>query len=423
MQAIRLRLTRAALWVGLGVALGSANSIVRAQSENQPESSSRPTAATRPAQAETWLRVTAEQVQVRSRPDANSVAVTRVEQDELLRAVDQDQYGWYRVLPPEGTFSYVSGEHVDRRGPTEGIVSVRSGTLRVRVGSTLQDLDPLQSEVQFLLERGTTVRIVGEQGGWLKIAPPQGVYAYVSGQHVERVSDEVAARLRSAKVPTTRATATSAPAAQAGAAATRPATGPDLTGVWGQRLVLVETAITAEGRKPVLDQAWVEPIARLRPIAAQSEEPMVARLAQAWIAQLEQRIVEQGTVRDAEEVLERAAREQAQHQRELDRLEQARQRAATRPAFAARGELLQSYAVEPAANTRWYKLRDPLTQRIEAYVEISLGSKLKPEDFLGQYVGIRGNRRSAPGLGADVVQAEEIVALTREERPATRPAR
>ena len=75
---------------------------------------------------------------------------------------------------------------------------------------------------------------------------------------------------------------------------------------------------------------------------------MVAQLAQNWIVTLEQRMSEQSTVRDAEEVLQRAARERAQHQQELERIERARQQAATRPAFAARGEFLRSYAVESA---------------------------------------------------------------------------
>lgn len=422
MRPINRRRTYAWVWVGMLLAIGPGGLRVTAQHENQREVSTRPVVTSRPERTEVWLRVTAEQVQVRSRPDANSVAVTRAEPGDVLRAVDQDPYGWYRILPPEGVFSYVSAEHVDRRGPTEGIVSVRTGTLRVRVGSTLRDLDPLHSEVQMLLEGGTAVQIVGEQGGWLMIKPPKGVFAYVSGEHVERISDDVAAQLRSGKRPTTHATATPSPAPAA--SATRPAaSGPDLTGPWGQRLLLAETAIEAEGRKPLLEQTWVDPIARLRPIAAQSEEPMVARLAQAWMDQLEQRIVEQSTVREAEEVLQRAARDRAHHQRELERLEQVQQRAASRPAFAARGELLRSYAIETAGGQRWYKLRDPLTQRIEAYVEIGPDSKLKPNDYLGQYVGVRGMRRTAPELGADVVWAEEIVALTREESPTTRPAR
>ena len=388
------------------------------------------------ATAETiWLRVTADDVNVRSRPDANSVPVARVERDAVLRAVGRDSYGWYRLIPPEGVFSYVAKEYVDRRGPGEGLVSVRSGTLRVRVGSLVRELDPLQSEVQALLESGATVRIVGEQGDWLKIAPPAGVYAFVFGDHVEAIGEEVAVRESApsaaaaqpvASQPAAVRTAdvadrpTTQPADVSTRPTTRPADGPDLTGPWGQRLLLAETAIEVEGRKPLLEQSWTEAFAWLRPIAAQREAPMVARLAQAWTAQLTQRMSEQDAVRDAEEVLRRAARDQAQHERELERIERARQ-AASRSAFAARGELLRSDAVGARDGKRWYKLQDPVTKRVEAYVEVDPQSRLDAERLVGQYVGVRGRRRTEPGWGADVVRADEIVVLERAE-PATQPA-
>ena len=183
--------------------------------------------------------------------------------------------------------------------------------------------------------------------------------------------------------------------------------------------MLAETAIAVEARKPLLEQSWADALARLRPIAAQREEPMVARLAQAWIAQLAQRLNEQETVRDAEEVLKRTARDQTQHERELERIGRVRG-AASRPAYAARGELLRSYALEAEDGKRWYKLLDPVTKRVEAYVEIEPQSGLDPEKLVGQYVGVRGRRRAEPLWGADVLRAEEIVVLERAE-PATRP--
>lgn len=284
---------------------------------------------TQPAAGPIWLRVIVDQVNLRSRPDANSLPVARFERDTVLRATGRDPYGWYAIVPPKDVFSFVAAEFVDRRGPTEGIVSVRSGALRVRVGSLVQDVDPRQTEVQALLERGAVVRIVGEQGEWLKIEPPEEVRLHVSDAHVEPISDEVAARLRAGS-HMTDGTAGPAAGVSRPAAATRPVEGPDLCGPWGQRLTLVEAAIAAEGRKPLVEQKWDDAVVRLQPIAAQRAEPMVARLAQAWIEQLERRRVDQAAVRDAEEVLRRAARDRAQHEREMELIERARQ-ATTQP--------------------------------------------------------------------------------------------
>jgi hypothetical protein len=367
--------------------------------------------------------VTAERVEIRSRADVNSVAVTRVERDAVLRAVERDAYGWYRIEPPAGVFSYVSAEHVERGSATEGVVTVRSGSLRVRVGSILRDLDPMQSEVQMLLPRGAAVRIVGEQGEWLKIAPPDGVFVYVHQDAVTPISADVAERLRGTPASEPRAPASEPRSASAPAAtATRPAEGPDLSGPWGQRLVLVETAIEAEGRRPLYEQNWTEPIARLRPIAEQREEPMVARLAEAWITRIEQRISERDSVRLAEEALRRAERDQALHARESERVAQARQQAASQPAFVARGLLLQSYAVASGGGKRYYKLIDPLTGKLEAYVELGSDTKVEADRFVNQYVGVRGRRSAHPAFGADLVAPDEIVVI-QHEATTTAPAR
>lgn len=375
-----------------------------------------PPAATAASDGPTWLRVTADSLNLRSRPDANSVVVARVERDAVLRSVGRDSHGWYRVEPPAGVFSYVAAEFIDRRGPTEGVVSVRSGGLRVRVGSLVHDLDPWRSEMQVLLDNGAPVRIIGEQGEWLKIEPPAGVQVYVAGEHVVPISAEALDRLRVAGVPAASPSQRTPPARPT----TQPAE-PDLRGPWGERLVMVEAAIAAEGRRPMAEQSWTDVLARLRPIAEQREEPTVARLAAAWIEQLQQRRAEQEVLRDADEVLRRLARDQAQHEREMERIARARQ-VTTRPGPEVRGELRRSDALGGHERQRWYKLLDPLTGRVEAFLEVGPETPFDPDPFLGQYVAVRGVRRPAPHLGADVLQPEEIARVQRAETT-TQPAR
>jgi hypothetical protein len=160
---------------GFALVVGAAVPAAEGQVATTEPRAAGPQATTQPTAEETWLRVTAEEVYIRSRADANSLPVARVPRDTLLHAVGRDPYGWYRIQPPAGVFSLVAAEYVDRRGPSAGIVSVRSGTLRVRVGSLVRDVDPLQAEVQTLLERGAAVQIVAEQGPWLRIVPAPGV--------------------------------------------------------------------------------------------------------------------------------------------------------------------------------------------------------------------------------------------------------
>ena len=390
-----------------------------AAQEVPPGASQPDPASSQPAAQTTWLRVIRDDVNIRSRADTSSVPVIRVNRGEVLRAFAVDRHGWYRIEPPEGLFSYVSADHVELKSPTEGVVTVQSGTLRVRVGSLVEDVDPLQSEVQTLLERGTTVRVLGRDDAWLKIAPPRGVYVYIAGELVERITEEEAHALRVA-TPSPRRIQAEPGAGVKATTRPRPASGPDLTGSWGQRLLKVEESIEAEQRKDLLQQDWITIMSELRPIAAQAEEPMVAHLARAWLAQLEERVVEQQTARAAEELLERAARERAQQQRERQHLDRARE-SATRPIFEARGALRRSYAVEGRHGRRWYRLVDPVTQTIQVYLEFAPDSDLNPEAHLGQYVGVRGTRRTEDGIGADILKVIELVVLGTE--PASQPVR
>jgi hypothetical protein len=417
-------LTVASACLALGPGIGLLSRAALGQTDVTTAPAAGQTSATQPATAPAapepyWLRVTPEEVNIRSRPDANSEAVARVPRDTVLRAVGE-QFGWHRILPPEGVFSYVSAALIERRGEDEGVVAVQSGTLRVRVGSLVRELDPTQSEVQALLPRGASVRIVGTQGDWLKIVPPESVYVHVSAAHVIRVSDEVAERLRLTASQPAVVAAAQAAATATRTAATRRGDEPDLTGAWGRKLVAVEADIQTEARKPLLDRAWGELIPRLRPIADQRAEPAVAHLAAAWIAELEQRSAEQQAVRAAEQTLQRIARERAQHERELALIERSRQ-AASRPAFDARGALRRSEAAGGRTDRPRYLLQDPLSGRVEVYVEFDPDAKIDLAELLGKYVGVRGERRPAPALGADVLRAKEIVVLDRET-PDTRPA-
>jgi hypothetical protein len=446
----------------LSAALGALVAVCAAQ-DSQPTSAPTP---------HTWLRVTADMVHLRTRPDANSIPAVQVAAGTVLEAVERDPYDWYRVLPPPGVFSFVAAEFIERRSPTEGVVAVRSGTLRVRVGSAVQNVDPEQSEVQTRLERGAKVEIIGEQDGWLRIAPPPGVFVYVGGQYVVPLSADEAARQRAnaAAAPTpivaaapapacapasgptsqpayvapapplplaTQPTASSAPATPetrpatptsptpaplASAPATKPAEGLDLAGTWGQRLRAIENDIEAETRKPALERNWAPLMARLKGVAVQREEPTVARLASAWLRQLDEREAEQATLREAEAALERGERATQQHEREMSRIQKAQQ-AASQPEFAGRGELLRSFAVDARGPARRIcKLQNPLTGQVDAYVQVAAGTTLDLNAFLGQYVGVRGARQADKTLGADLIYATEIIPLQTTTAPASQPA-
>jgi len=152
--------------------------------------------ATRPAaESLRWLRVAVDGLAVRVRADQNSVPATRLGRDAVLAAVEREG-GFYRVVPPEGTFVYVSAAHVERSGELrEGVVKVQSGSLRVRAGSTMTRIDPATSDVITRLDPGARIEILGEDGEWLRIVPPDDVYFYVAADFVDEINPAQAGAL------------------------------------------------------------------------------------------------------------------------------------------------------------------------------------------------------------------------------------
>jgi len=366
------------------------------------EPSTRPTPVP-PAAVEPdyWLRVTGDNVNIRSRPDTNSLILSQVGRDAVLHGRGE-QFEWHQVDPPADVFCFVAKQYVETTGEGLGAVRIASGTLRVRAGSQLFAVEPAQSEVVARLENGTEVAIVGEEGDWLKIRPPASVPAYVSADYAERIAEDRAAELRAQVFPTTAVAArtTETPA-------TRPAPSPQATAEeWSRRLAQIETAIQAETRKPVPAQDWAGFLKRFEPLAQQTDSVEVARIARAWQRELAAR---------------RTGQEDLARRRSTAGDWFLRATEMTRPEFAARGLLLLSVAHERAPRIPLYKLVDPASYVTVAYLRWPAGSLIDPNRHVGRYVGVKGAARFDLALGASVVSVTELVLLEPTESDAAEP--
>lgn len=114
--------------------------------------------------------------------------VGRLERGASVR-VEEVLYGWNRIEPPEGVYSFVSKMNVDARG--DGRVG-EVNTNRVDV-TAANVAGPGQSyRRQLVLHEGEAVRIVGEEGSFYKIEPPQGAPVYLPPGSVRRADSEEA---------------------------------------------------------------------------------------------------------------------------------------------------------------------------------------------------------------------------------------
>jgi hypothetical protein len=106
-------------------------------------------------------------------------------------SVDEVVFGWYKIVPPAGTYSYVP-KHALRLqgdGPVAQVIdkrlAVMSGALKGPTESYRRQIDLLE---------GDTVRILGEEGGYYRIAPPPGAFVFLPPDSLRPLTETEAAK-------------------------------------------------------------------------------------------------------------------------------------------------------------------------------------------------------------------------------------
>lgn len=128
--------------------------------------------------------VTGSSVYIRSGAGGNYYPTTKVGPGTRLLVVGE-KFGWYEIVPPIGSFSYIDQTLVEKsEDGSTGTVSQEN--VYVRAGS---ELERRKTSTQLLLAKGTTVSIVGEADGFFKIVPPRGAHLFISAQYVAPVPE------------------------------------------------------------------------------------------------------------------------------------------------------------------------------------------------------------------------------------------
>jgi len=150
-----------------------------------------PASATAQPGAFPWEgEVTGTNVYVRSGAGANWYPTTKLNTGDRVLVLGE-RYGWYRLAPPQGSFSFVDKAMVDRQAASNRGV-IRQDKVYIRAGSNLSNL---KNATQVVLNKGDAVDIQGEVEGFFKIAPPPGAGLFMSKQYVRPVSAGLATGL------------------------------------------------------------------------------------------------------------------------------------------------------------------------------------------------------------------------------------
>jgi uncharacterized protein YgiM (DUF1202 family) len=105
----------------------------------------------------------------------------------LKLIVVEEKNNWAKIIPPKGSFSWISKKYVeqDEKNPDLGFVT--GDNVRIWAGS--DHVGPMRSHsLQTRLNRGDQVRLTGqEKDDYYKITPPPGAHLWVSSRHLKYV--------------------------------------------------------------------------------------------------------------------------------------------------------------------------------------------------------------------------------------------
>lgn len=138
--------------------------------------------------------VEAPEAYVRSGPGERFYPTAKLQRGTKITVVRKDFGGWYMILPPAGSFSWVRAEYVDQTQGDRG--QINTDNVVVRVGSAFGNVRDVE---QRRLQTGDPVQILGaatlDNNGtavkYLKISPPQGEYRWILGEAVVAASNLV----------------------------------------------------------------------------------------------------------------------------------------------------------------------------------------------------------------------------------------
>ncbi len=130
--------------------------------------------------------INADDVYIRSGPGTNYYFCGKLNTGDRVRVVGT-KFSWSQIVPPEGSFSWISKQYVEADAADKATGTVTGDAVRVYAGSDA--VEPMHSTtMQLKLNKGDKVKLLGEEkDNYYKIAPPQGAYLWVSTKHTNPV--------------------------------------------------------------------------------------------------------------------------------------------------------------------------------------------------------------------------------------------
>ncbi len=379
--------------------------------------------------------ITGNDVYVRSGPSRNYYPVCKLNAGQRVRIVAKKQ-DWLEILPAPQTFSLISKQYVDTIDNRLG--TVNGNNVRVRAGSNIPEWAKERYCIQTQLDRGAAVKIVGQlDENFLKIEPPAGVVQYIHIDFVQIVPDALIDLERQTSKPADTSTTNprpeqipQSPTEGVGATDTESADQTvktnDVSSLESvevktparERLIALDEQAKSEIKKPLLERDFVPLILEYKKVNKSAGDEFDKLYAQTRIQQIEymERILE--SVRKINKITKDAEEARRAHLSERARMRTVEP--SVPGGFDAQGELRISAAFAVESGPKRFRLIDPSSEKARtiAYVEITPGSSVRGEDFVGRYIGVRASEKRLLTGGVNPIPiyvAAELVSLEREK--------
>ncbi len=355
--------------------------------------------------------ITGDNVNIRSGRGTNYYGCGKLNKGDRVKVVNH-QFGWSCIVPPAGSFSWISTQYIgiDLDNPTVGIVT--GDGVRVYAGS--DSIKPMHSTtLQRKLNWGDKVELLGEvKENYHKIAPPAGAYLWVSTQYtkvavpVGEVPPTVIVRPPDTTVRPPDTTVSPPPDTTV-----RPivVVRPDITaGPALEKYKALEALIEAERVKPIAQQNYENIKKALAEIAGSKKAGKAVRYSEFAL-----KLVERYELAFK---VEKAVRLQdAELQRILDGIDKARvinlAEVEDLGRFAVIGQFQTSNIYAGRAELIHYRIIDDSGKTVCYALPTGSASKMDLSKLVGRKVGLVGTIEPHPQTAGALVRFTETVEL------------
>jgi len=242
-----------------------------------------------PDEAETppfpyMAEITGDNLYIRSGPGTNFYECGKLSKGDKVKVMSR-QFSWACIVPPAGSFSWISMQYVSIDTDNPALGTVTGDRVRVYAGSDTQR--PLYStKLQGRLDQGDKVKLLGEQlDDYYKIAPPSFAYLWVSINFTKPIPsvEEPAPIVETPAVETPAVE----PAAEPNEAPVEVVPEPVPTETMLDKYNALREQVEAERAKPREQQNYTSMKKALMEIAENKDDDKVARYAEFVLKQIE----------------------------------------------------------------------------------------------------------------------------------------